>query len=106
MSFGLRIPANDKGAVIDTSKSVAGFALVDAFDVGAGGSGTRSYPELVGFTLHTNEIAIVGTISYETQYGGVHNTTVGVGVGNIPYVSYSPGSAPLAPATRIFVFAK
>lgn len=106
MTFGLRIKANDSGAVFDTSSNVAGFALVDSFRVADGVSGSKTYPELAGFTIFTNEIAEASLV-WNNQHIGVHTVTVDMVVeGGVtcPRVNYTD-AARGAPFTRIYVFA-
>lgn len=63
MTYGVRIQANAQGATFDTSRQTAGFALVDIFLVGANDSFSKSYPEMAGFTLHANDVALAGDSS-------------------------------------------
>ena len=95
MSYGLRIPANDKGAVIDTSNGVEAFSLAAILTVGGGASGSVAFPEYVGFNLHVTELGV--GLSGST----CHSATVSYPNGT-PTVSYTTGGSA---ATKIMVFA-
>ena len=80
MSFGLQV-TNDYGQVIDTSKFTC--TVYEIFTVSGGSSGTRSYPNLAGFTI------FAGIEKYSPDPALQSGVSIAYGAG-YPVLSWSP----------------
>lgn len=72
MTYGIVINDENGNNILNSEKG--GFLLLDVISLSAGTpTGSRSYPDLVGYTLHTQQV-------YESSVGGLtspmHKVTV------------------------------
>jgi hypothetical protein len=97
MSYGIKV-VTDSGQVIDSS--IIPGTLYDIFVVGGADTGSKSYPELQGFTIYAS------VQKFAAQPNAITNTSVTYPSG-YPVLNWFPSgsSATPAPAT-ITVFAK
>jgi hypothetical protein len=97
MSYGIKVVTNS-GQVIDTS--VIPGTIYDIFVVGGSSSGSRSYPELQGFTIYAS------IQKFAAQPNAITNTSISYSPG-YPVLSWFPSGSSATPASStITVFAK
>ena len=102
MSFGISI-LQSNGQTFDSTTAPG--SIVDLFTAGANTSGSKAYPNLVGFNLFTGTCAAP---SSGTAGQGLYMAVTSISYpSGIPTVSWSPGAGTygIYVATQIIVFA-
>lgn len=97
MTYGIIVNDANGNNIINSEKG--GFLLLDVITLDAGTStGSRSYPDLVGYTLHTQQV-------YGSSVGGLTSPmhSVTVTYSDVPAVTWTYLANAVGTALYIFV---